>query len=280
MKCRICARECPPGAKICRDCAAARKRAFAATVTQPLLATAGAPSVGQPRFAPRPARPAPARRRPPSPSERSEAAMAASAAEGTAVPGRLSLKWLFVGVALATTIVFLVIKILASGSHAADAIAAADDATGETVVSVAAPNPLPAIAAPRDPVQNLRAPTDAFVASPDARIDARAGPKNSAPKAGARRAAAKAEAARSASSEPPAVPKVEPVAAAPRSAPARVAEAPRDPWQAMNEGLSRCGREDFLSRFACEQRLRLQYCPNHWGQVPQCAIGPATDHGQ
>ena len=280
MKCRICARECPPGAKICRDCAAARKRAFAATVTQPLLATAGAPSVGQPRFAPRPAQPAPARRRPPSPSERSEAAMAASAAEGTAVPGRLSLKWLFVGVALATTIVFVVIKVLASGSHAADAIAAADDATGETVVSVAAPNPVPAIAAPRDPVQNLRAPTDAFVAPPDAGIDARAGPKNSAPKAAARRAAAKAEAARSASTEPPAAPKVEPVAAAPRSAPARVAEAPRDPWQAMNEGLSRCGREDFLNRFACEQRLRLQYCPNHWGQVPQCAIGPATDHGQ
>ena len=206
--------------------------------------------------------------------------MAASSAEGTAVPGRLSLKWLFVGVALATTIVFVVIKVLASGSHAADAIAAADDATGETVVSVAAPNPVPAIAAPRDPVQNLRAPTDAFVASPDARIDARAGAKNSAPKAAARRAAAKAEAARSASTEPPAAPKVEPVAAAPRSAPARVAEAPRDPWQAMNEGLSRCGREDFLSRFACEQRLRLQYCPNHWGQVPQCAIGPATDHGQ
>ena len=279
MKCRICARECPPGAKICRDCAAARKRAFAATVTQPLLATAGAPSVGQPRFAPRPAQPGPARRRPPSPSERSEAAMAASAAEGTARPGRLSLKWLFVGVALATTIVFVVIKILASSGHAADAIAAADDATAETVVSVAARDPVPASASPRDPVQNLRAPTDAFVASPDARIDARAGPKNSAPKAGARRAASKADAARSALPEPP-VPKAEPVAAAPRSAPPRVAEAARDPWQAMNEGLSRCGREDFLSRFACEQRLRQQYCANYWGQVPQCAIGPATDHGQ
>src|SRR5271169_4211550 len=56
MKCRICASECPPGAKLCRDCAAARKRAFAATVTQPLLAAAGAPSIGRPRFAPRPER--------------------------------------------------------------------------------------------------------------------------------------------------------------------------------------------------------------------------------
>jgi hypothetical protein len=205
--------------------------------------------------------------------------MAASAAEGTARPGRLSLKWLFVGVALATTIVFVVIKILASSGHAADAIAAADDTTTETVVSVAAREPVPVIPAPRDPVQNMRAPTDAFVASPDARIDARAGPKNSASKAGARRGAGKVETAKSVSPEPP-VPKAEPVAAAPRGAPARVAEAPRDPWQAMNEGLSRCGREDFLSRFACEQRLRLQYCGNHWGQVPQCAIGPATDHGQ
>ena len=56
MKCRICGLDCPPGAKICRDCAAARKRAFAQTVTQPLLAAVGAPSVAEPRFAPRPAR--------------------------------------------------------------------------------------------------------------------------------------------------------------------------------------------------------------------------------
>ena len=53
MRCKICGRECPPGAKVCRDCVAARKRAFAVTVTLPLLATAGAPSVAEPRFAPR-----------------------------------------------------------------------------------------------------------------------------------------------------------------------------------------------------------------------------------
>jgi len=51
MKCRICGCEAPAGAKLCKDCAAARKRAFAATVTQPLLlAAAGAPSVGSPRL--------------------------------------------------------------------------------------------------------------------------------------------------------------------------------------------------------------------------------------
>jgi hypothetical protein len=48
----------------------------------------------------------------------------------------------------------------------------------------------------------------------------------------------------------------------------------------MNEALSRCAREDFFSRVACEERLRLQYCANYWGVVPQCAIGRSTDHGQ
>ena len=41
-KCLICGRASLPGAKLCADCGSARKRAFAATVTQPLLAAAGA----------------------------------------------------------------------------------------------------------------------------------------------------------------------------------------------------------------------------------------------
>src|SRR5215471_18542393 len=40
MKCLICGRSALPGAKLCSDCRAARKRAFAATVTQPLLMAA------------------------------------------------------------------------------------------------------------------------------------------------------------------------------------------------------------------------------------------------
>src|ERR1700675_4819375 len=40
MKCLICGRTCLPGAKLCSDCSSARKRAFAATVTQPLLDSA------------------------------------------------------------------------------------------------------------------------------------------------------------------------------------------------------------------------------------------------
>src|SRR6202790_1052176 len=42
MRCLICGRQSPPGAKRCLDCKSARKRPFDATVPQPLLAAAGA----------------------------------------------------------------------------------------------------------------------------------------------------------------------------------------------------------------------------------------------
>jgi hypothetical protein len=282
MKCRICASECPPGARICGDCVAARKRAFAATVTQPLLAAVGAPSVSQLRFAPRPAK----RRlvsRLASSATRSETPVAASAGDHGTARGRISVKWLLLGVAMATTIVFVVIRILASG-HAADNAEIAADATGETTALLAPHDAAPAIAAPaiaapQETAQNQPAAAGTAVAPPDANTDAKTDAsvalKTAAPKVAGRKAAGKVEAATGAPLEPP-VPKAESVAAAPR----RATEAPRDPWQAMNEGLSRCAREDFLSRFACEQRLRLQYCPNYWGLVPQCAIGRTTDHGQ
>ena len=113
MKCRICASECPPGAKLCRDCAAARKRAFAATVTQPLLAAAGAPSVGRPRFAPRPARPAPQASRRPLDWARSEAVIAASAADAKPAARKpIGVQWLLLGLALACAIIYLIIRVL------------------------------------------------------------------------------------------------------------------------------------------------------------------------
>ena len=289
MKCRICASECPPGARICGDCVAARKRAFAATVTQPLLAAVGAPSVSQLRFAPRPAQ----RRlvsRLASSAKRSETPVAASAADHSTAPGRVNVKWLLFGVAIATTIVFVVIRILATG-HAADNAEVAADAARETTALLAARDAAPAVVAPPQRAQNQPVAAGTEVAPPDAKTDAKTDTKTDtktnasvalktpAPKAVGRKAAGKVEPATDASLEPP-VPKAEAVAAAPRRVPLRATEAPRDPWQAMNEGLSRCAREDFLSRFGCEQRLRVQYCPNYWGLVPQCAIGRTTDHGQ
>ena len=278
MKCRICARECPPGAKICRDCAAARKRAFAATVTQPLLAAAGAPSVGQTRFAPRPVRRRRANRA--APSARSEASIAASTADRDATPSHLSVKWLFLGVALATTIVFAVIKILASGSEQTieaaeeETVVTASPARADSASSKVSPGDArdaPAILAPNTAARDALAE--------ETRTDAIAEPKN-APLKAARKAGGKVEAPKAAPIEPPPAPKAEPVIVAPRTPAPRAIEAPRDPWQAMNDALARCAREDFFNRIACEQRVRQQYCANYWGAVPQCAIGRATEHGQ
>lgn len=273
MKCRICASECPPGAKICRDCAAARKRAFAATVTQPLLAAVGAPSVSQARFAPRPVRPRAASK--PS-ATRPEAASARSVSErskATSTRGGIRIKWLLLGAALVIAVVIIMIKLIASGNpHASDASAGQEAGTDSTAPST------PGEAA-KTPFGNLQqnerrgAPT-ARISEPD-----EVAPRKAA-KAAARKPPTPVEAPVLVPSEAPAAPKAEPVAAAPRAPAPRVVEAPRDPLQAMNEGLARCAREDFFSRAGCEQKLRLQYCGNYWGTVPQCPIGPATDHGQ
>ena len=47
MSCQICGRRSAPGTKLCADCRAARKRAYDATITQPLLAMAGAGTVSR-----------------------------------------------------------------------------------------------------------------------------------------------------------------------------------------------------------------------------------------
>jgi hypothetical protein len=65
------------------------------------------------------------------------------------------------------------------------------------------------------------------------------------------------------------------------AAPVRVGETTRtDPLQRLTGALARCAREDMIARLGCEHRARAQYCGDSWGQIPQCAIGPSTDHGQ
>jgi hypothetical protein len=273
MKCRICASECPPGSKLCRDCAAARKRAFAATVTQPLLAAAGASSIGH-RFAPRP-KARLARRPSASAAARSEAAIAASAADAKPAPRRRGLLWLWFGLAIAAVVVYLLIRVLSgnhaeSGETAPPGDGASSVATPVSSTPGSAPSPVPAV----DPLHAAAVSASAAAKPPDAG-DAGAESKNAAPKPHLRKPAPKPEPPSALAPAP--APKAEP-APAPRAAPPPVAEPVRDPWQAMNEGLSRCAREDWSGRASCEQRLRLQYCPEHWGLVPQCPIGP-TDHG-
>jgi hypothetical protein len=281
MKCRICASECPPGAKLCRDCAAARKRAFAATVTQPLFAAAGAPSVGRPRFAPRPeGRRATSKKPVAAAAARSEAAMAASAADGkadAAARRSIGVQWLLLGLAVACAVVYLLIRLVFEHHGApGDAVLPNDSASTVTAPagSAGASTVVPGMAALAPPAPSADA---AAALAAEAKAEADSALKNAAAKAGRHKPATKVEAPAIAAAEPPALPP-EPVPA-PRAPPTPAVEAPRDPWQVMNEGLSRCAREDWINRSSCEQRLRLQYCPGHWGLVWQCPVGPA-DHGQ
>jgi hypothetical protein len=268
MKCRICASECPPGAKLCRDCAAARKRAFAATVTQPLFAAAGASSIGHPRFAPRPKQRI-TRKPYAATAARSEAVIAAAALDASVAPRRLGVRWLWLALAIAIAIVYLLIRMLA-GNHGESSDAPSPSDSASEVAAPAAP--APAV----DPLSAAAASARAAASHPDAGAPAEgATNKNAAPKTRLRKPAPKLELPNSA--EPAPAPTVE-LAPAPRTPLPQVAEPPRDPWQVMNEGLSRCAREDWVGRATCEQRLRLQYCPEHWGLVAQCPIGP-TDHG-
>lgn len=273
MKCRICASECPPGAKICRDCAAARKRAFAATVTQPLLAAAGAPSVSQARFAPRPAKPRLPRKSVAPLGARSEAAMVASAADAVAAPKRRGARWVLLALALAAVIVYLAVRLFAAehGRPSAEAQPGANSG------GVAGPEPV--------------APGSAAGAAPAASPagGAAGAPAALSPRDARTELAVPLKSLRSGHRKPP-KPELTPAPVAPpapvaapvpalRSAQPPPAVAPKDPWQAMNEELSRCASQDWIHRRECEQRLRLQYCPNHWGSVWQCPIGPPTDHG-
>jgi hypothetical protein len=260
MRCRICGRDCPPGAKICRDCAAARKRAFAQTVTQPLLAAVGAPSVGEPRFAPKP----PRRRAANDPTVERDAARAEPAALPlTAVPRKLGSLWMVgAAVLLTSAVVMLLLRTMGNGAHPVE-----EPAANET------PPPAIAVPAPRPPQ-----PTVSEAAPPT--VDSEAPPIKVAPARASRRIAPHIEAPAPAVAEPPPEPSAAAVVRAP-APPPRPVEAPRpDPMQLLNEGLARCARQAIFDRIGCEQKLRQQYCGNSWGLVPQCPIGPATDHGQ
>jgi hypothetical protein len=130
----------------------------------------------------------------------------------------------------------------ASGD-AANAAGASEAATGTAAPVTAAPveiKPLPAKPAPR-PAR--RAPEKAV------------------------KPATPLEPAQPAAAEPPAV-----VAAAPK------AQAPViDRWTRMSDELSRCTREDFITRVICDQRVRFRYCPGYWGKVAQCPGNPAPE---
>jgi hypothetical protein len=267
MKCRICGCETPIGTKLCRDCAAARKRAFAATVTQPLLlAAVGAPSVSQPRFAPKPARP-----RSKLPAGGAAHSSSATAAERRKAPVRRKaaaqqpavVLWRAVAIVLAVGTA-LVLAMLAA--RQAGAPGGTDEVQPQAVQ--------PATSARPEPAAPTIAPTPSLPVEeePTVPVSKHVGPRLRKPVSSEPVAGSPVESAPAVASEPP------PRAAPP---PPRVVEPVRtDPLQSLNEALRRCAREEMFDRPGCEQAARSRYCGAAWGSIPQCPIGPGTDHGQ
>ena len=277
MTCKICGRPSPAGAKLCADCRAARKRAYDATITQPLLALAGAGTVSRTLSRLRRSEASPeakARRA----ARKAEAAAKVAAVPATA-PATVassaksrSLLWvlLAIGVVLAGVAGWHLPNRPPATSEAGDA---STTSPGPSEQRATSPQPEPANARPA-----ASAPASATLPPLPAIVERELVPYS--PALGKPTGAKRVIAAPKAAPPPPEPPaEVEIVRAPPLAPPAAAPKAvPRiDPWQQMAEAIGRCP-EGFLGRVVCEQRVRLQYCEGHWGQVPQCPGGPNVDH--
>jgi len=276
MRCQICGRQSLPGAKLCLDCKAARKRAFDATVTQPLLAAAGAArgSTVAPRLLKASQSvPAGARRA-------AKMALAAQAQSSMLIetPPHAG-RWPFVVGALCVALVAVGYFGHWLGGTKSDTFAAVADERPVTqagpatssIVRASTPGATAVPARAAVPVA-VNAAVNAAVELPAAATKADA----------AKRPNVRPRPEKAPITLPP--PEATPppvIAVAPPPPPPVVREVPRpDRWQLMTDAIARCPRTDIGSRFFCEQRLRAQYCEGYWGQVPQCASIPSNEHGQ
>jgi hypothetical protein len=272
MKCLICGRLSLPGAKLCLDCKAARKRAFDATVTQPLLAAAGAS--GATRAAPRLLK-----SRQPVPHAARRAAKKALAAQAQSnlaseivppPPPQRAPRWpMILGSVILIAAVLGYFGHWFSGAKSDTAAAVPEhlDAQSPAASSPKVSATMPMQAAPAASASVSR---EAEVVEPAVppKVDASKKPN---PRA-------RVEKAPVALPPPEPAPAPEVVVVAPPPPPV-VREPPRvDPFQAMYDAIARCSR-DTSDRAACERRARTQYCEGHWGQVAQCASIPYVDHG-
>lgn len=276
MTCKICGRPSAAGAKLCADCRAARKRAYDATITQPLLALAGAGTVSRTLSRLRRSEASPeakARRA----ARKAEAAAKAAALPATAPATAASsaksrsLLWvlLTIGIVLAGVAGWYLPNRPPATSEGGDASITTPAPLEQRATS---PQTGPANASP-----TASAPASATLPPLPAIVERELVPYSPAP--GKPTGAKRVIAAPKAVPPPEAQAEVEIVRAPPQPPPAPAPKAvPRiDPWQQMAEAIGRCP-EGFLGRMVCEQRVRLQYCEGHWGQVPQCPGGPNVDH--
>lgn len=282
MNCRICGRTSAPGAKLCPDCRAARKRAFDATVTQPLLAGAGGRSRGASRLLKPSKSLSDASRRAARQAQAAKQAQTAKQAEvaSAPLPGRTASqsKWPLAVAAVAIVLIagaYVTQRFGAATKTAASTQPTTEQSVGDAPVATQVKSSESASAAARSaatpsPAGPISMEAPVFQPAPSTPAGTEAGKR---PNTRARPAPPTAVAT---VPEPP--PVVEPVA--PPPPPPVVREAPRpDPWQQMNDALARCPRDDMSGRLMCEQRVRSQHCDGHWGQVPQCASVPYIDHG-
>ena len=271
MRCEICGRQSLPGAKLCLDCKAARKRAFDATVTQPLLAAAGARrgSTVARLLKPSQSIPDAARRA-------AKMALAAQAKSNMLIesPPRAG-RWPFIVGALCIAVVAVAYFGHWLGGSKSETFAAVPDER-----PVTQDGPPPSIMRASTPGATA-IPTRA--AMPVAVTAAAVEPPAAATKAdAAKRPNVRPRPEKAPITLPP--PEATPppvIAVAPPPPPPVVREVPRpDRWQLMTDAIARCPRTDIASRFFCEQRLRAQYCEGYWGTVSQCASIPSNEHGQ
>ncbi|MET0204670.1 MAG: hypothetical protein ABW276_10190 [Casimicrobiaceae bacterium] len=76
-----------------------------------------------------------------------------------------------------------------------------------------------------------------------------------------------------------------PAARAQPPAPAQVAPPPaapvQDHWAQMAAAQRECQKENVFARVICDQKVRMRYCRDHWGTLPQCPGAVANpDKGQ
>lgn len=275
MTCKICGRPSEAGAKLCPDCRAARKRAYDATITQPLMALAGAGTVSRTLSRLRRSDASPkAKARPAARKAQAEVAKAEAEAGVPAKRKASARPLLWVSLTLGVVLAAIAGWYLPNHPPATPELGAASSASpAAPAPGASAPGAGPAGVKPAEPAP----PTAALPPLPTI-VERELVPHS--PAAGKPATSKRAVAAPKAAAPPPeAPPEIEPVRAA---APAPVVGVPPpvpriDPWQQMGEAIGRCP-PGFLDHVMCEQRIRLQYCEGHWGKVAQCPGGPSDDH--
>lgn len=266
MKCVICGRMSLPGAKLCSDCSSARKRAFAATVTQPLLDAAVRGRSRGSLLRPSQSVAATARRA----AERSLYAKPLGAEPAVAPPRRMNVIFMVAGLVAVVLIGGFVAQLQKSRAAAAPITE-----PPASIPQAALPNGVSVVPAGLSPknVAETKMP-DLTGAMPTAEA---APTPAKRPNSKLRSPPAEAIASPIEAPSPPPI-----IIAAPRPVTVpEVREAPRpDALQVMNEGLARCATGELFSRILCDQRVRREYCDGRWGQVPQCSNNMGNDRGQ